>query len=280
VPSYEEPLLRNARVWVVLLCWAGCWVLPAVTRAQEAEAPRLASPSAAEPPQAALDHYLRGRRWYLAGRYRDALVELKAALEYDRNSPDLLYNVARVYENLGNFDEAIAYYQRYMEQLPPSANDERDKTEKTVRRLQGAKHEIAQRPATGSATSASVSKGRADWAFWLTGGSACALLAAGGVSGVLALKRQDDVARFVVGPDGTIKDRDKLISRANTFALGSDILLASGAVALTGALLLYFLRDHDTSDRDELRPPGEQPQTQLGFGFDGRAGQLTLLHHF
>lgn len=217
------------------------------------------------PPQAALDHYLLGRRHYLAGRYRDALVELKAALEIDRNSADLLYNVARVYENLGEFDQAIEYYQRYLAVLPAENADERDRTEKTIRRLQGAKHEVAAPRPTSPVEPPSY--GRADLAFWLTGGAALALFAGGGVTGYLALKKRHDVAAFVVGPDGTLAQRKKLVDQTERLALISDGLFIGGAVALTTATLLYILRERE-----------QQPAPAVGFhvGLDGRRAWLAL----
>jgi tetratricopeptide (TPR) repeat protein len=224
------------------------------------------------PPEAAVDHYMRGRKYYLEGRYRDALTELKAALEYDPNSADLIFNVARVYENLGEFDEAIAHYQSYIEHLAPDAAEERDRTDKTIRRLQGAKQELAQRATERNAEQAQrPHAGRADFAFWLTGGAAVGLLAAGGVSGVLALKKTDDVAAFVVGSDGPFSQRDKLAKQADRFALAADLLLAGGAVALTGAALLYFLRDSEPeSEQTTSRAP------KLSFAFDSRGAQLGV----
>jgi tetratricopeptide (TPR) repeat protein len=106
--------------------------------------PREDAMRAPTPPAEALEHYERGRREYLAGRYREALQELKVALALDPNSPNLVYNVARVNEDLADLDEAIKYYRRYHALLPPAAHEERDKTEKTIRRLQGAKDEQTQ----------------------------------------------------------------------------------------------------------------------------------------
>jgi len=235
---------------------------------------------AGQPPSEAVDHYLEGRKWYLAGRYRDALVELKAALELDPRSPDLLYNVARVYENLRLFDESIEYYQRYLAQLPVDSTEEHDKTEKTIRRLQGAKREFEQqqqlahnRPGTDAAPAPSA--GRADLAFWLTGGLACGMLAAGGVTGILALKKTDDVAGFVVGPDGSVAQRTQLVHQADQLALTTDLLLAAGALAFAGAVLLFVLRDGDVT------PPAEtQPQPELSAYFDGSRAQLLLRGSF
>lgn len=213
----------------------------------------------------------------MAGRYRDALVELKAALELDPNSPDLLYNVARVYENLGLFDEAIEYYQRYQEQLAARNEEERDKTDKTIRRLQGAKLELEQLQRLEDEQEAERNRhpGRADLAFWATAAASAALLAGAGITGVLALKRNDDVAAFVVGPDGSLAKRDELVRQANGLALGTDIMLAGGAVAVTTAVLLYLLRDSepepaaDDSADKSARTRDAKPALAAGFGPQG-----------
>ena len=232
------------------------------------------APSAYEPPKEALDHYLRGRRWYLAGRYRDALVELKAALEFDRDSPDLLYNVARVYENLGELDPAIEYYERYLTKLPSEAAEERDKTGKTIRRLQGARRELAARTPPAAATVAEQRQvGRADLAFWLTTGAAVALFGGGAASGVLALQKKAQVDAFVAGPDGSLAQRERLSKDAKRFALIADGLLIAGGVALTSAALLFLLRD-----AEQETPP--KHALRVGFGMDGRRALLDVSGSF
>ena len=204
-------------------------------------------PKPADPPPQALEHYKRGRQWYLAGRYRDALVELKAALQFDQDAPDLIYNIARVYENLGELDEAIAYYRRYQKQLPQAAVEERERTATTIRRLQGAKREtgprVAKEPAGDGNTGAGV--GRADLVFWLTTGGALALLGAGTATGVLALERRAKVARFVAGVDGSLARRKTLSDQTARLALLADGLFIAGGVAVTAAALLFFLRAPD-----------------------------------
>ncbi|HEX2676163.1 MAG TPA: tetratricopeptide repeat protein, partial [Polyangiales bacterium] len=175
----------------------------------------------------AVQHYERGREHYLAGRYREALAELKTALALDPKSPNLLYNVARVNEDLGNLDDAISYYQQYLEVLPDSDRAEREKTEKTVRRLQGAKEEVsAQRGSTGlmsfgpaPAAPPPPRFGRADHWFWLAAIGGGVLTLAGAGTGLYALKRERDTAHFVVGPDGTLDKRDKLATQANRAAM-------------------------------------------------------------
>lgn len=228
----------------------------------------------ADPPQAAVDHYMLGRRHYLAGRYREALVELKTALELDRNAPDLLYNIARVYENLGELDEAIAYYQRYLALTPLEEIEERDRTEKTIRRLQGARRELAslERQAPREA-SAEPRAGRADLAFWLTGAAGLALLAGGATCGILAIRKYDAVGDFVVGSDGTLDDRKSLSDDANRFALLADGLFVASGLALTSAALLFLLRD-----AEETKP--QAGAWRFGLNVGDRKAQFSLSGQF
>ena len=226
-----------------------------------------------EPPREAVDHYLRGRRWYLAGRYRDALTELKAALEFDRDSPDLLYNVARVYENLGELENAIEYYERYLTKLPEEAEEERDKTQKTIRRLQGAKRELDARTPPPAATSDAHSHiGRADLAFWLTSGTAVALLGGGAAMGVLALQKKAKVESYVAGPDKPLAEREQLGTDTKRFGLLADGLFIAGGVALTSAALLFLLRDSEE----------ETPATawKVGVGADSQHARIDVSGSF
>jgi tetratricopeptide (TPR) repeat protein len=229
-----------------------------------------------EAPREALDRYMLGRRYYLAGRYREALVELKAALELDRNAPDLLYNVARVYENLGELDEAIAYYQRYLTQLPLDQIEERDRTEKTIHRLQGAKRETAaEKPSENEPLAAPVDThiGRADLAFWLTTSAGLALLAGGATFGVLAIRKYDAVGEFVVGADGGLDQRKAMSDDAKRFALIADGLFIGSGLALTTAALLFLLRDAET-------PEPRVGAWHFGLNLGGRQAQLSVSTQF
>jgi len=201
-----------------------------------------------DPPREAFEHYLRGRRAYLAGRYREALVELKAARALDRDAPDLTYNIARVHENLGEFDEAITYYDEYMQSLPRSDTDERERTAKTIRRLHGAKRERALNLAREKRSLAPTSIGRADFVFWLTASTAVACFGGGAVTGMLAVKSQERVANYVAGVDGTLERRERFRDEAKRFALIADGLFIAGGLALTSAALLYLLRDRERPD--------------------------------
>lgn len=283
-----RPLMRTLAAAIGLCAWLALGAAlvraqpsepaPGGTQVEEAPSPpteALAGGASSKAPTAALEHYQRGREHYLAGRYREALEELKAALALDPDSPNLIYNVARVHEDLGNLDEAITNYQHYLEVLPDSASAEREKTDLTIRRLRGAKDEVAaQRSGDAElksfepATAPQPTLGNADWLFWASAGTGVAFLAGGSVCGVLALQRNHKVADFVVGADGTAHQRRSLVSQTKHLALASDLLFAGGAAAITGAALLFFLR----------HSPAEQPThaPQASVYFDGQRAELLL----
>ncbi|HKU40175.1 MAG TPA: tetratricopeptide repeat protein [Polyangiales bacterium] len=237
-------------------------------------APREDAMRAPTPPAGAVAHYERGRKEYLAGRYREALLELKQALALDPNSPNLVYNVARVNEDLGEFDEAIKYYRRYRDLLPEES-EEREKTATTIRRLQGAKDETQQRlererlaAGSGSAQPAPApSGGRADAAFWIVASTGLALAAGGGIAGYMALDREKQVSDFVVGKDGTVQDREQLKKDANELALAADVLFVAAGTAVLSAAVLFFSRSSEPGKieaRVSIAPQG------AALGLSGR----------
>lgn len=225
------------------------------------------------PPAGAVAHYERGRKEYLAGRYREALQELKAALALDPNSPNLVYNVARVNEDLSDFDEAIKYYKHYRSLLPEDASEEREKTAQTIRRLQGAKDQLAQQKRDAAAVQppppSAPSSGRADAAFWLLAGTGLALAAGGGVTGFLALRSEQQVREFVVGKDGTLADRHDLLQQANELALASDVMSIAAGAAVLSAVVLFFSR---SSEEEPAPVDASLSLTSAGgtLGFSGK----------
>ncbi|HEX6243328.1 MAG TPA: tetratricopeptide repeat protein [Polyangiales bacterium] len=194
------------------------------------------------PPRAALQHYEKGRALYLAGKYREAAVELEAARELDPDSPNLVYNLAHVYELLGEIDLAIRYYRHYRELVNDPADIAR--IDSTLQRLQGARHQVVDPPPPPPAAPAPErpQRGVADAAFWTVTTFALGGLVTGGVLGGMALHAEGKAQDFVIQQPEDIEKREKLIDRADRLALGSDISLLAGAVLGTTAILLFALR--------------------------------------
>jgi len=197
----------------------------------------------------AVEFYRRGREHFEAGRYRDAISDLEQAVTLDPSSPTLVYNVARVYELLGELDHSIRYYQVYLRMLSAEEEDERTRVAETIARLTGARDEMATNPdVVTSPDDAHLDRpviveerGVADTAFWATAVTAAVLLVGGGVMGGLALL-MDSKADCVVGDQCTLVDRDGYATSADGLALAADILFITGGVAAVAATLLYALR--------------------------------------
>jgi tetratricopeptide (TPR) repeat protein len=244
------------------------WLAPPGSLAQEREAgaaPAAEATPGREPPPEALEHYTRGRALYKAGRYREALTELNQALALDPDSPNLVYNVARVYELLGEIDLAIEHYVRYQKLLSPDQTDEIARVQSTLQRLEGAREQVAPEPSPGEpvkpAPAPTRQHGVADAAFWTLASTAAAALASGAATGVLALGADQEARSFVIGADGDSHDLDKKAQRADRLALASDISLLAGATLGVTAILMYALR---TKPVREAAAPGPRIVVELG----------------
>ena len=107
--------------------------------------PALAQPpkapvATAEAQQKARDHYKRAQELYSAGSYHEAIGELEAAHELDPLATQLVFNLGVVNEKLGNIDQALGHFRRYLEMdIEPQ---ERARAESLVKRLEGAKREV------------------------------------------------------------------------------------------------------------------------------------------
>jgi tetratricopeptide (TPR) repeat protein len=280
-PTESSPPLGFGLWWLALALCAMCVLVASPGRADEpAPAPaavpaapddsgvkspgplRSNVPGAADakgstPPPAALAHYNRGRAHYQAGRYREAVIELEKALDLDPQSPNLVYNVARVYELLGDIERSISFYERYERMLPAQEVDERQRVAATLQRLRGAKEHVVEHEEAPAAPR-EMKHGVADPTFWVTLGTGAAALAAGGVTGVLAMRSSQDTKDFVVGEDGAMEKRDDMARHTERLALASDVLFLCGATVAVTSVLLYTLREEPVEPK--------QPAAGIGFG--------------
>lgn len=244
---------------------------PALVRAQPA--------GTHEPPPEAVEFYTRGRRLYQEGRYREAAVELERALMLDPTSPNLLFNVARVYELLGELDKSIGFYRGYLQLLGPDEGEERSRVEGTIRRLDGARGEVGAQtvpPAPNEELRDPQpvhvqERGVADTLFWATASTGAALVVAGAITGLLAIATESKLETFVLGPSGTVDDRGSLVDKANLLALLSDICFVAGGVTALVSVLLFTLRERTVD-----RYPGLEPGVQVDVAVLPGGGLFTL----
>ena len=217
-----------------------------------------------EPPPEAVQFFESGRAHYEAGRYREASVDLERALQLDPSSTTLIYNLARVYELLGDLDKAVHFGERYLALLPEAMSEERERAESTLRRVEGAREWLALRQSerppelrTLTPTVIVRERGVADAPFWAILGTGAGLLALGTATGIAALSVRNRAHDFVLADENDRSEQLALIDRADRLALTTDILLGVGAATAVAALLFYLLRvrtferEVETSDGDD-----------------------------
>jgi len=214
---------------------------PAAPVSPAPPSPRVLTDGRASPAQAA-EHFERALAWYRAGKYRRAVDELDAALERDPGGKDLVFNLALVQEKLGDLAGAITSLQRFqtMEKDPK----ELERASQTIERLKGAQAELLSalpRASTLVLTSTDCPAPRVRGKFdgWVigTGSLALASLLVGTVFGVHALTL-DSVTEQ---------------SRARDAAVVADVALATGLLAGTGSVALYFGRFADSPSESAAR---------------------------
>jgi tetratricopeptide (TPR) repeat protein len=255
-------------------------------------APSVASAQGDDTPPEAVEFYRLARESYDAGQYRQAATQLERALVLDPDSPTLVYNLARVYELLGELDRALEMYEHYQRLLPQQQAREQERAEATIRRLQGA------READGTELDSPEppqeveplrqlpglvlvrENGVADAAFWVTLAGGIVSASVGAIFGGLALQASESADSFVLGPDGRLQQRDELYDQAQTYGIVADTTLVAGGVAIVAAGMLFFLREH-TVERAPVRAVEDDeeegsPGVEALLGSDGRGVYVAL----
>src|SRR6187551_2120899 len=73
--------------------------------------------------RAARRHYERGEKLFALGKFDDALEEYQTAFDA-KPLPGFLYNIGQCYRNLGDYDQAIFSFKKYLKLEPDASNKE------------------------------------------------------------------------------------------------------------------------------------------------------------
>jgi tetratricopeptide (TPR) repeat protein len=229
----------------------------AVGSASAADKPRgSAAPSAGTPSDAeaeAQKHFAKARDLYRQGAYREAIVELEAAVKLDPTGKELVYNLGVLHEKLGDIDEALASFRKYA--TMDLTQEEREKNEAAIRRLEGAKKEIEdkkkaeQPPPPPPPPPPTPTNGRIDAATISLAGVSVVGLAFGIVFAVRA-ESQKPPSGFVTGRDGTYANLQSQTDSAHKSAIVADVGFGVGIAAGVTAALLYALRSKQAPKRE------------------------------
>lgn len=192
--------------------------------------------------------YQSGLADFKAKRYRDALKRFNRVYRLQPH-PNLVYNMARSFEELKEYRNAAEYYQKYLE-IAPNTKD-RAQVEMTINTM----NKLAQDHSTKSTDTADhLLTKRVGWA---TAAMGTILVVGGSIFGARALNRNDQLKQF--GEGDSIQRFNTIYDERDQAALLSDIFTISG-VAL-GSLGLYFA----------LRPVKQNTSdTSVSLSFSGQ----------
>ena len=73
--------------------------------------------------RAARRHFERGEKLFALGKFDDALEEYQTAFDA-KPLPGFLYNIGQCYRNLGDYDQAIFSFKKYLKLEPEASNKE------------------------------------------------------------------------------------------------------------------------------------------------------------
>src|SRR5687767_9859602 len=86
--------------------------------------------------RAARRHFERGEKLFALGKFDDALEEYQTAFDA-KPLPGSLYNIGQCYRNLGDYDQAIFSFKKYLKLEPEAAN--KDSVERLIEELEEQK---------------------------------------------------------------------------------------------------------------------------------------------
>ena len=116
-------------------CWLACLIAMLVAGTGIGVHPARGQGSGKDDPSTELakKHFYRGEKLFALRRFKDALRHYEAAFEA-RPLPEFLFNIGQCHRNLGNFQEAIFSFRKYLKLMPRARN--REQVEEYIRRLE------------------------------------------------------------------------------------------------------------------------------------------------
>jgi tetratricopeptide (TPR) repeat protein len=174
-----------------LICLA--LALAVAAPAAQLTAPRVAHADSDPATRAAKRHNERAEKLFALGKFSEALGEYQEA--YDAKPlPGLLFNIGQCYRNLGEYDQAIFSFQKYLKLKPDAENREqveeyitdleREKDKDNSAKLDLIAKQKRDEPPAPKQESTPVYK---KWWFW----TAVGVVAVGGGVGIYAATRSD-----------------------------------------------------------------------------------------
>lgn len=201
----------------------------------------------AEPAEAraqAAAHFQQAERFFNEGRYEESVREFEAANVLGPH-PDLLFNLGKCHERLGDLAEALSYYRSYVKAVPEAedaglvrvaiADLERQQRERGTDSALAAVAGDAPRALAVVPGTTSTPGGRT-WT-WVLAGAAGAGLATGVGLGFGAQTARDEMVRERHAAPEVQQLHDAALGRAT----GANFAYATAGAAALTAFILFFL---------------------------------------
>lgn len=251
--SYSgHPFIRLRRSIINLMFWLLVFqILPIKREGAFGQAPdkeEYFSVGDPEKQRIARQEYAEGTKAFKEGRFQDAVQSFMRVYRI-KPYPNLVYNMARAFEELKEYSDAADYYERYLT-MKPDAKD-RSEVELTISTLRRLIEKDKTHQPSGQK---SQLKQRLGWGGVAAGG---ALFVGSVVFGVRAIQLNSDLRSLSKGDD--LQAFESTERSRNSSALLSDIFTVSGSVLVGVGLFLAL-----SSDQSEEM---SQESARLGINF-------------
>jgi len=207
---------------------------------------------------AARRHFDRARAYYAQGAYREAISEFEAAHALDPSAKDLVFNLGVVHEKLADIDDALKWFRLFASMN--ITDQERERVNAYLKRLEGAKKELDAKQAAAAASASSASSsgsppppppekpqyGRID-AYTISAASVTVVaLGAGTVLGIKALADKPPAGQ-VTGYNTSIQQLTSRTNTAHNEAIAADVCFGVAVAAAAVTAYLYLARPRSTA---------------------------------
>jgi hypothetical protein len=238
-----------------------------------------ATPSTAETAPTALDLSEQARARYEAGEFSRALALFDQAYARDPD-PNLLFNIARCHEKLGDTAAALDKYEAFLASAnadPDGLTKARASRDELVKSQERRTRNAEKRPGRSAFGDDAVledskSGGSSHLASWLLLGAGVAAAASGVVVYSLGVSDHNDVKEQSGYGDPTRvapmtqRQAEQRIDSGNTKKLVGGLLLGGGGALLASSAVLFLLA------------PGQE--SNVGFDVSPRGGSVAIRGRF
>ena len=190
-------------------------------------------------------------------RYREALKRFIRVYRLQQH-PNLIYNMARSFEELKEYQSAAEYYRKYLKAVPNSTD--RAQVEMTIDTME----KLAQKPTINHEREHFLTK-RIAWSGVAMGSI---MIVGGAMFGVQALNRSETLSSYKTGD--SLQDFNRTYQERDQAALLSDLFMLSG-VAI-GSVGLYFAlksQPHQNTPSQSGSSKTSTDQAAISLSFTG-----------